>query len=397
MLARALQRWSRDEVDAVRYAVTVIRQHNLTAIVDALPPPFAERVRAAIAEFARPRQVSRREMQERERKAAERRLQEQQREERALRLTALRAGITELEGEARIRFLAGLAPSERNLIVASPAERREAIALRKTALLADKVRREAAKQCIGTIALRERGWTAAQITRLLGAPDMTRTNPHGRDLSPMKLYNRDRVAEVERSAAFTEWYENAKRRTQGSLVESTAENILAAVFAVNRAAKRRRDAASTAYSAEMYGFAGHHSSEKRGLYELKDKGIAHLASEGVLACIGIHGRLAMWKGSGYTFHSTLHPLPLPQVIDGDLFLAEAKPRGSRRREPRIKDARLLLESLGDRNSKFGRLNDISYANARRPRVRFKRDFIEEEDFEEDFIDEDLDDFIEEEV
>ena len=332
MLERALRRWRREEADAVRYAVAVIRQHNLASLVDALPSAFAERVRAAV-DNAIDNNNRRREERERQWKA--------QREEQALRLTPTRAGIAGLQGS----------------------------------------RKEEAKQFIGTIGLRERGWTAAQIVRLLGAPDATRTNPHGADLSPMKLFRRDRVAEVERSAAFAEWRENAKRRAQGSLVEPTAENILAAIFAVNRGAKRRRDAASIAYGNGMHGFAGLHSSEKHDLYRLKDKGIVHLASESVLICIGIHGRLALWKGGGYTFHSTLHPLPLPETIEGDLFLAEAKPRA--RREPRIKDARLLLESLGDQSSRFGRLNSVSYASRR---VRFKEDFIEE-DFIEDFIEE----------
>lgn len=41
------------------------------------------------------------------------------------------------------------------------------------------MRREQARLFIGTTELRENGWTAAQIERLLGEPDATRTNPHG--------------------------------------------------------------------------------------------------------------------------------------------------------------------------------------------------------------------------
>jgi hypothetical protein len=406
MLDRALRRWRRDEADAVRYAATVICQHNLASLVNALPSPFAERVRVVVDEFDRHqeeregrrktaqerrqkivqerRQKRLQEKQEKQRKIEQERLQERQRK---LRRAALLASIAGLQGEARIRFLADLVPVERNLI-ATPAEQLKLFALRKDSLPAGKARRKTAKQYIGTTELRANGWTAAQIVRLLGAPDMTKTNPHGSHLSPMKLYNCNRVAKVERSAAFAAWGEKAKKRAQGRLVESTPENILAAIFAVNRAAKRRRDAASTTYSAELHGFAGFHSAEKRALYELKDKGIAYLASEGALVCIGIHGRLALWKGGGYRFHSTLHPLPLPETIEGDLFLAEAKPRA--RKDPLIKDARLLLESLGDTRSGLGRLDSVSYASARRPRVRFKADFFEE--YEDDFIE---DDFIEE--
>ena len=63
-----------------------------------------------------------------------------------------------------------------------------------------------------------------------------------------------------------------------------------------------------------YKTAWFQSREKLELYRLKDCGIAHLARAGVLVCVGTHGRLAPWKGHGYSFHSTLHPIPLPEAI-----------------------------------------------------------------------------------
>lgn len=45
--------------------------------------------------------------------------------------------------------------------------------------------------------------------------------------------------------------------------------LLASIFAVNRAAKRRRDAAEQRYLATNHGFSGHNRAEKEQLYQLK--------------------------------------------------------------------------------------------------------------------------------
>jgi len=41
-------------------------------------------------------------------------------------------------------------------------------------------------------------------------------------------------------------------------LDQTSANVLRAIWTINRAAKRRRDAAEYSYDREMHGFAGHH-------------------------------------------------------------------------------------------------------------------------------------------
>lgn len=60
--------------------------------------------------------------------------------------------------------------------------------------------------------LMDRGWTNAMIKTLLGAPDRTATNPKYKNASPMRLYAKTRVDEIERSEAFREAAKVADRR-----------------------------------------------------------------------------------------------------------------------------------------------------------------------------------------
>ena len=52
-------------------------------------------------------------------------------------------------------------------------------------------------------ALKDRGWTDKDIRDLLPEPDVMKQNPNYRSGPPMCLYNRDRVAQIEASDAFT--------------------------------------------------------------------------------------------------------------------------------------------------------------------------------------------------
>ena len=122
-------------------------------------------------------------------------------------------------------------------------------------------------------------------------------------------------------------------------------DLLAAMFAVNRSAKRYRDAARAHYHASQHGFAGHSSSRKRELYSLKERGIVAAFRAGRITCEGIHGKLAIYRGEGYCFHSPLLPDGISGATghDDSPLMVEAKPRG--RSESRLCDAIHTLSSL----------------------------------------------------
>jgi len=136
----------------------------------------------------------------------------------------------------------------------------------------------------------------------------------------------------------------------------TPEIILAATFTVNRAAKRFRNASKSCYHFRCHGLASANKSTKDLLYDLKDKGIAWAYCNGVIEPEQIHGRLALYRGNGYCFHSTLLPRnhnTLKSDTDGHFF-AEAKPRESQ--EIRLADAKAILGSLTiDFDTHFTRL------------------------------------------
>lgn len=50
--------------------------------------------------------------------------------------------------------------------------------------------------------LKNRGWTDAMVKKFLGAPDMTKPNPHYKSAAPMGLWLAKRVNQAERTAAW---------------------------------------------------------------------------------------------------------------------------------------------------------------------------------------------------
>ena len=50
--------------------------------------------------------------------------------------------------------------------------------------------------------LKNRGWTDAMVKKFLGAPDITKPNPHYKSAAPMGLWDAKRVSKAERTA---EW------------------------------------------------------------------------------------------------------------------------------------------------------------------------------------------------
>lgn len=137
-------------------------------------------------------------------------------------------------------------------------------------------------------------------------------------------------------------------------VPACAVDLLQAIFAANKAAKRYRDSAQSQYRHCQHGFAGHARREKEYLYFLKDKGIVEACRQGRLSFVGTHKNLGLYRGEGYCFHSTLVPVSY-ELLDGpqEHFLAEAMPNGAG--EGRLKDAVHTLEAIADDTTAFHRL------------------------------------------
>jgi hypothetical protein len=68
----------------------------------------------------------------------------------------------------------------------------------------------------------------------------------------------------------------------------TAENIGAALYEVNKAAKRRRDTAKSAYKDRRHSLARNSRWMKEGYYELKDCVLAKAIADGLAHCCGWH-------------------------------------------------------------------------------------------------------------
>ena len=187
------------------------------------------------------------------------------------------------------------------------------------------------------------GLSDAEIKRL-GPPDKLVPNPNYKSGPPASLYCVKRVEkwikkhkpELERAV------ERRKR-----VPEILPCELLAAIFAVNRAAKRHRDAAKNYHNARLRGLATTAKNRKEYLYVLKDKGIAHAFQLGLISPIEIHGGLCLYRGKGYCFHSTLAPktVDLPHAENDAPIAVEAHPQGSA--EPRQQDAIAKLESLAN--------------------------------------------------
>lgn len=167
-----------------------------------------------------------------------------------------------------------------------------------------------------------------------------------------------------------------------------AIDLLAAVFSVNRSAKRYRDAAGSCYSSGTHGLAKAAKLRKELLYRLKDRGIAEAFRQGRIQFVGRNGTLALYQGEGYSFHSRLLPPGQSDELgdtDAPVFV-EAKAKTLK--EARLKDAILTLEPLPDPVG-FTVLSVPSYEKP----TRFARYHICDEDEEEwdDEWDDELDD------
>ena len=127
-------------------------------------------------------------------------------------------------------------------------------------------------------------------------------------------------------------------------------DVLAALWTINRRAKRCRDLASTYYRSRMHGFAATVKEKKLELYELKGQALHYLLLERRLEIVGHHcfpgGNWAeVLRGEDYCFHRPCDEQTGQTVTEIDDI--EAKPRGPK--EPRLKDAlHTVKEYLGGR-------------------------------------------------
>lgn len=187
----------------------------------------------------------------------------------------------------------------------------------------------------------ERGWTRQLVAKHLGEPDETKP---GRN-NTIKLYSVVRIERAERRKTFArdkQAIQNRRIARETSVPEAC--DLLAAIFAVNRAAKRWRDTASSHYEGSRYAWATSAKERKNRLYALKDRGIAAAFAQGRIAPVDLHGRLCLYRGEGYCFHSRLVPSELEIAnTDESPILIEAKLQSSR--EPKQRDAIAHLEAL----------------------------------------------------
>ena len=129
--------------------------------------------------------------------------------------------------------------------------------------------------------------------------------------------------------------------------------VLAALFTLNRRAKRCRDLAQTYYQNRMHGFAGKMKREKEGIYYLKGQVLHYLLEAGILIGGKFHkfpgGNWAeILQGDGYTFHRPSPPQQGDSVVE-EIESVEAKPK--RAKEPSLEVAFEVVEKFLERRER----------------------------------------------
>lgn len=164
-------------------------------------------------------------------------------------------------------------------------------------------------------------------------------------------------------------------------LEMTSENILIAMFTVNRSAKRYRDAATSCYRSRVHGFAGTNSTKKKELYELKEAGIIHAFKEGWLQAVEQHGSMCVYRGFGFCFHSPLFPRGIEFADSGSEIFVESKPKETS--EIRLKDAIATLEQLGFSEEGFERKQMACFRRQAREYEQFDDVYGDDDGYGED--------------
>jgi hypothetical protein len=189
----------------------------------------------------------------------------------------------------------------------------------------------------------KRGWTRTMIRDWLVQPD--ETIGRGAGGGYVYLYRASKVEKIESQEAWQQCRAKWKQRRK-SQAEPQPVDLLRAVFAVNRSAKRYRDAAQSCYRSGKHGLAGWNRERKEKLYELKDRGIVEAVRLGRIQPRCCRGSLVEYRGEEYCFHSRLIAKNLDvsslPFVQGELSV-DAKPKTAA--EERLRDAVLTLESL----------------------------------------------------
>src|SRR5690348_6256369 len=113
--------------------------------------------------------------------------------------------------------------------------------------------------------LSDRGWRASMIRSWLGGPDFVQDRYGG---GQYYLFLKRRVQKAESKR---EWKAEREKWDVRGARESRPQQIdlLAAIFAVNRSAKRYRN--TKCYAGRNHSFATRAKEQKELLYELKDR------------------------------------------------------------------------------------------------------------------------------
>jgi hypothetical protein len=229
--------------------------------------------------------------------------------------------------------------------------------------------------------LLNRGWKQSMIRRWLEEPDHVQHRWGGGEYY---IYAAERVHKIEESSEWQRERDKWKRRAEKK-PELVTVDLLQAIFAVNRSAKRHRDAAQRCYSLKKHGFARRSREIKEELYGLKERGIAEAFGFGRITPVQQKGGLIEYRGEGYCFHSTLLPngVSLPQCTDDTVLYVDAKPRGSG--EVRLCDAKHTLLSLPPVGDQFTRLAlPIPPSKTSRPARYSQRSSDDDDDDDLDF-------------
>jgi hypothetical protein len=139
-------------------------------------------------------------------------------------------------------------------------------------------------------------------------------------------------------------FEDTEPAPQRRVLPSREIDVLAAVWAVNRRAKRCRDLARNSYSGGRGGAAANFAAEKRDCYDLKGQALHYLREERRLVVVGYHAFAQpdgthLWaevlQGEGYTFH---RPCANPQNTKSAMVLNEIEAKPHNWKDPKLKDA-----------------------------------------------------------
>lgn len=218
------------------------------------------------------------------------------------------------------------------------------------------------------------GWTSYQIRKHLPRADHITWIGGYPATDSIRYFLRTRVEEINLIRLQT------SRKSQ----PATEVDLLAAIFAVNRSAKRYRDSAQANYqqakSHTTHGYRRRYSTKqgcfafstlakdkKTTLYSFKDRGIVAAYKTDRINYGGQHGNMATYRGEGYVFHSGLVPVNVPDIErsrDG-FILVEAKPKTSK--EARLKDAEYTLSLLPTDKSGFKSFEAPTFERPQRQR------------------------------